>query len=107
MDETVQIDIHGNETIATATVDRENKTTVREISYPDSTNAAREVTVNGRLVSTRTKTGVETVFTYDALGRRCSSRSVSGASGERSVAAITHYDAQGRGGGGVTSRHNT
>ena len=91
--EGVSIDINGNQTVSTVSIDRENKTTNRTIIYPDSTNAAIEITVNGLLHSSRTKTGVETAYLYDALGRRVRADS---SGGSRSVATVIDYNGHGQ-----------
>ena len=67
--ETQTIDIHGNTTTATTTVDRANKTVTESVLYPDSTVAEQTVTVNGLKTSERTKTNLTTTFGYDGLGR--------------------------------------
>lgn len=90
--EKVSTDVAGNQTVSTVSIDRENKTTTRTILYADSTNAAVEITVNDLVQSSRTKTGVETTFLYDALGRRVH---VESSGGSRSVATVTHYNDQG------------
>ena len=68
--ESVVIDIHGNQTVATTAIDRDAKKVTRTTVFPDSTNAAVDVSVNGLPVSSKSKTGITTTFSYDALGRR-------------------------------------
>jgi len=69
-EESVSIDIHGNQTTTRIFVDRDNKTATNIIDYPDSTIDGTTVSVNGRLASSTGKTGIEMLYGYDALGRR-------------------------------------
>ena len=66
----VSLDILGNSTVSQTTIARDNKTVTQSVSYPDSTNAAVSVSVNGLLVSSVSKTGVAQTYSYDALGRQ-------------------------------------
>ena len=88
--EAMAIDIHGNQTIATTAIDRDAKKVTRTTVYPDSTNAAVDVSVNGLLVSSKSKTGITTTFSYDALGRRV------GVTDPRTGTAVMHYNEKGQ-----------
>ncbi len=91
--ESCSLDILNHPTINRAFVDRDAKTVTQVINYPDSTTNAEQRTVNGRLVTSTSKTGVRTDYTYDTLGRQV--RAATGG-GSRSVATVTHYNALGR-----------
>ena len=65
----VSVDILGNSTISRTYVDRDAKTVTQVVTYPDSTNGATRVTVNGLLASITSKTAISTTFDYDALMR--------------------------------------
>jgi YD repeat-containing protein len=68
--ESVSIDIHGNITTMTSVVDRTAKTITQNVNYPDSAIDGQTISINGLTVQNRTKTGVITTYSYDALGRR-------------------------------------
>jgi YD repeat-containing protein len=87
--ESVSIDVHGNETVTTLAIDAASNTVTRAANYPDSTNEAVTVTVNGLLQSSESKTGIETVYRYDPLGR------LVGAIDPRTGTNTTHYAATG------------
>ncbi len=80
------IDIHGNETRTTDTLDRYNRVLTRRIKYPDSELVAEQVYRNNQLVSSKGKTGHVTRFGYDALGRQIS------ATDPRTGTAALHYN---------------
>ncbi|MCP4352178.1 MAG: RHS repeat protein, partial [Desulfobacterales bacterium] len=82
-------DIHGNETVAKTFVNRAAKSTTQATDYPDASNNAVSVSVNGLLVSSLSKTGVETTYNYDALGRR------TGTVDPRTGETETHYSDRG------------
>ncbi len=88
--ESIAIDLHGNTTISRTLIDRDAQIQTQTIAYPDSTIEARTITVNGRVMESRSKTGITTTFDYDPLGRQTS------ATDGRTGAAVTHYDDQGR-----------
>ncbi len=88
--ETVSVDVHGNETVTQVFVDRTAGTRTRIASFPDAAKEAVETFVNGLLVSSRSKTGVEKTYAYDGLGRRIRETD------PRTDATLTTYDAQGR-----------
>ncbi len=102
MSEMVSTDINGNFTTSRTYVDRNNKTVTQTVNYPDSTNAAVQTTINGQLTTAQSKTGVQTDYTYDALGRQTSSSSPSpfrgegGGEGARLVGTYTAYNSLGQ-----------
>jgi RHS repeat-associated protein len=102
MSEMVSTDINGNFTTSHTYVDRNNKTVTQTVNYPDSTNAAVQTTINGQLTTAQSKTGVQTDYTYDALGRQTSSSSPSpfrgeaGGEGARLVGTYTAYNSLGQ-----------
>ncbi len=87
---TESIDIHGNKTVSTTTIDRTNKNQTQTIDYPDSDTNAESVNVNGLLVSSISKTGLTYTYEYDGLGRR------TGVKDPRTGIVITHYNANHR-----------
>ena len=96
--ESCSTDLFGNSTTSRTYVDRNNKTVTQTVTYPDSTNNAEQITINGLLTSSTSKTGVQTAYTYDALGRQTSSSSPSpfrgegGGEGARLVGSFTAYN---------------
>ena len=62
-------DIHGNTTILTKMFDRTNKQITESALEPDSAVAVQKVTVNGLLISERSKSNLTTTYGYDALSR--------------------------------------
>lgn len=66
------IDIHGNTTIQTIVLNRTARQQTAEVQHPDSTTAEQEITINGLLVSSRSKSNLTTTYGYDALGRQTS-----------------------------------
>ena len=88
--ETVSIDIHGNETTARTQIDRALKQVTQLTVYPESATDGRKVTINGRLVASRNKSGVETTFAYDDVGRQIQSVD------PRKGAAVIHYNDKGQ-----------
>ncbi len=113
MSEMVSTDINGISTTSRTYVDRANKTTTQIALYPDSTNSAEQVTINGLLTSSISKTGVETAYTYDALGRQTSSSSPSpfrgegGGEGARLVGSFTAYNSLGQVASAMDAASNT
>ncbi|MBA4387216.1 MAG: hypothetical protein C0404_04490 [Verrucomicrobia bacterium] len=89
----VSRDILGNETVATTAIDSDNKKTTQTVIYPDSTNNAVTVSVNGLTQKSVSKTGVDTRFSYDAIGRQVRSETTGG---PQSLAAVTHYSERGQ-----------
>ena len=90
LSETVAVDIHGNRTASRTTGDRDAKTITQTIDYPDSSIDAQTISVNGRVMQSRAKTGLVTTFAYDSLGRRTS------VSDTRTGTTVTRHDAEGR-----------
>jgi len=88
--ENVSIDIHGNQTITRVFIDPVNKTETRITDYPDSVINEVTVGVNGLLVSSQSKTGADTTYSYDALGRR------TGITDPRTGTTVTHYNNKGQ-----------
>ncbi len=84
--ETVAVDIHGNATVSRTTCDPAAKAVTRTIDYPDSTIDAESISVNGRLIQSRSKSGIVTTFAYDGLGRR------TGRTDPRTGTETTRYD---------------
>jgi YD repeat-containing protein len=93
--EQISIDLLGNQTLSRTFVDPATRTVTQTTLYPDSTNAAISVTVNGLAQYSISKTGVRTDAGYDALGRQISTR-VDAASPPRSVGSVTHYNSLGQ-----------
>jgi len=67
-------DMLGNTTISRTSVDPATRTVTQSTLYPDSTNAATQVSVNGLAQYSISKTGVRTDYAYDALARQISVR---------------------------------
>jgi RHS repeat-associated protein len=88
-------DMLGNTTISRTLIDPATRTVTQTTTYPDSTNAAISVTINGRAQYSISKTGVRTDYAYDALARQISAR-VDAASPPRSVGSFTHYNTLGQ-----------
>jgi RHS repeat-associated protein len=88
-------DMLGNTTISRTFVEPATRTVTQTTLYPDSTNAATQVSVNGITTYSISKTGVRTDYAYDALGRQISTR-VDAASPPRSVGSVTHYNSLGQ-----------
>lgn len=88
--ESIAMDIHGNQTISRATLDRATQTETRTVHYPDSDTNAVSVTVGGRLMSSTGKTGVTVTYGYDHLGRRTT------ATDPRTGVTTTHYNDNGQ-----------
>ncbi|MEI6809845.1 MAG: RHS repeat-associated core domain-containing protein, partial [bacterium] len=84
------VDIFGNQTISTTAVDRNNKAVTQTTIYPDSTNSAFSVTVNGLLVCSTGKTGLQTAFGSDGLERQ------TGVIDPRTGTRVTHYNEKGQ-----------
>ncbi|OVE75671.1 hypothetical protein BVX97_03875, partial [bacterium E08(2017)] len=70
LSESKSTDIPGNETISTAEVDRDNKTVVQTVQFPDSTAEAVSISINGLLTSRTTKSGLMYTYGYDSLERQ-------------------------------------
>ncbi len=57
--EFISQDLLGNQTLSSTFVDRDSKTITQTTTYPDSTNAAISVTINGRAQYSISKTGAD------------------------------------------------
>jgi RHS repeat-associated protein len=88
--ENVSIDMLGNRMVSRTIIDRSAAQETSIVDYPDSTIDAVSVSVNGLLMSSTDKSGIETTFAYDALGRR------EGVTDPRTGSSTTGYTAQGR-----------
>jgi len=88
--ESVNTDIHGNETVSTTTLDSVNKRRTTIVDSSDATNDQTSVSEYGLLVSNTTKSGMTISYEYDALGRR------TGIVDPRIGRSITHYNDDGR-----------
>ena len=89
-EETFSYDIHTNVTRSYTIVDRDNKQVTRITDYPDSASNEVSITVNGLLVSSTGKTGVQRLFAYDGLGRQV------GVTDPRTGTTTTHYNENGQ-----------
>ena len=92
MSEMVSTDINGNSTTSRTYVDRANKTITQVALYPDSTNNAEQITINGLLTRSTSKTGIQTDYTYDPLGRRIASLNPE----PRTLGSFTAYNSLGQ-----------
>lgn len=88
--EIIDTDIHGNQVSAQITIDRTAKTVTQTIDYPDTTIDEVKVQENGLLVSATSKSGVNTTYSYDALGRQ------TGITDPRTGTFTTHYNTLGQ-----------
>ncbi len=68
--ESKQLDINGNETVSTTSIDRTNKTVTQTVNVPNSSVDAQTVVLNGLVTSQRSPQNLTYTYTYDALGRR-------------------------------------
>jgi RHS repeat-associated protein len=84
--ETILIDRHGNPSIRRTEMDRAARERTQLTEDPDSTNKAVSVTINGLIVSTRAKSGLEYGYVYDGLGRKV------GEVNPRTGLTATHYN---------------
>ena len=80
------IDIHGNKTITQEKIDRFNRTRIRTTTYPDSEIPEAQFFKDNLLISSRTKTGHTTSYSYDGLGRRIT------VTDPRTGTATVHYN---------------
>jgi RHS repeat-associated protein len=88
--EFISQDLLGNQTLSRTFVDPATRTVTQTTTYPDSTNAAISVTINGLAQYSISKTGVRTDAGYDALGRQIS------ATNPRTGVSTTHYNSLGQ-----------
>jgi len=68
--EIVMQDIHGNQVTGTVALSRGEKRLTTTVDSPDSDNDAINITINGQLMSSETKSGLIYTWGYDGLGRR-------------------------------------
>jgi len=87
---TISIDINGNETVSTTSLDRTGRTVFQAVTSPDSSISSLSTTVNGLLMSQRTSTNLTYNYSYDGIGRKI------GDSDPRTGASVTHYNALGQ-----------
>ena len=88
--ETRSIDPLNNETVSCSYLDRTTHTTTRTATTPASSLAAETVVQSGLTLSSRSPSGVTTIYAYDALGRQISQTDGCGYTSQ------IVYDAQGR-----------
>ena len=70
--ESGSVDIHGNVTRRTLSLDRAAKTAIASTLHPDSAVAEQETSVNGLVTSARSRSNLTAAFAYDGLRRRVS-----------------------------------
>ena len=87
------IDLLGNTTTSQTFVDRTARVVITVTTVPDSSNTASQVTVNGQMIATTGKTGVQTAYAYDSLGRQIAAIQ---AGGGRMVGSYTTCNALGQ-----------
>ncbi len=88
--EAVTIDIFGNQTINRGFIDRASKTETQVTDFADSDIDGVSISVNGLLVSQKSKTGVTTTYSYDPLER------LTGVTDPRTGTSVTHYNDKGQ-----------
>ncbi|MFZ4396621.1 MAG: RHS repeat-associated core domain-containing protein, partial [Kiritimatiellia bacterium] len=93
--EQISIDLLGNQTISQSFVDRDAKTVTQTTIYPDSTNAAISVSINGLSQYSMSKTAVFTTNTFDALGRQIAVKQGT-KNQEPRTGSYTHYNSLGQ-----------
>jgi RHS repeat-associated protein len=91
----VSRDSLGNETVAKTIIDRANKKVTQVVDYPDSTNDAVSIAINGLATESTSKTGVKTTYQQDGFGRQVAAVQVSDA-GTRTVGSFTHFNSKGQ-----------
>jgi RHS repeat-associated protein len=87
---TISIDINGNETVSTTTLDRTSKTVFQAVTSPDSSVSSLSTTINGLLMSQRTSANLTYNFSYDGIGRKI------GDTDPRTGSASTVYNNKGQ-----------
>jgi YD repeat-containing protein len=90
VNETISIDIFGNNTIQRNHVDRGLHQTTAVTDFPDATIDAVALSGFGLLVSSSDQAGITTLFDYDTLGRRIS------ITDPRLGTSLTHYNTLGQ-----------
>ena len=96
-----ETDIHGNTVVTTTAVNRAAKTVTVESLSPESTVAEQQVTVNGLVVSIRSRSNLTTTFDYDGLRRRVS------VTAPRTGMSVVTYNAAGQVGSETDAAGNT
>jgi RHS repeat-associated protein len=95
--EAISHDIRGNVTVSRTWTDATNKLVTQVVDFPDSTNDAVTVALNGLTVATTSKNGVRTDYFYDGIGRQTNVETRSGSPEQsRRVASTTHYNSKGQ-----------
>ena len=89
--ETKSIDARDNATVSQTVIDRGTTEMFETVNYPNTTNNAERVSLNGLLVSLTDTAGVTTSYGYDALGRRTSAKQARHAN-----ATVTTFNAYGQ-----------
>jgi RHS repeat-associated protein len=89
--ESISIDIHGNQTTNTTSIDRTNKTVTQTIDTPNSTVNSVSTSVNGLQTSVVTGTNLTYTYFYDDLGRQ------TGVTAPRTGSSNTTYYTSGTG----------
>jgi YD repeat-containing protein len=67
--ETRATDAHGNTTVSTVTVDRDNRLVTETVTLPGAAGAASRVLYNGKLSTVTSALGETVRYAYDELGR--------------------------------------
>ncbi len=88
----VSLDLLGNQTASRTYIARNAKTVTLTTTYSDSTNNAEQITINGLLASSISKTGVQTTYAFDTLGRQVAALQ----GGQRTVGSYTAYNTLGQ-----------
>ncbi|HMP90393.1 MAG TPA: hypothetical protein PJ991_09335, partial [Kiritimatiellia bacterium] len=88
--EMITKDVLGNITASRTFIDREAATVETAVDYPDSDTDQVNIEVNGRMVFSKTRTGVETTYAYDDLGRQVE------VTDPRTGTSLIHYNALGQ-----------
>jgi RHS repeat-associated protein len=88
--EAESVDVYGNVTASRTLLNASGATVTQLVSVPDSAIPQLTISVQGRVISTTSSTGLTTAFMYDGFGRR------TGVMDGRTGTSTTHYDAAGR-----------
>jgi RHS repeat-associated protein len=88
--EAESVDVYGNVTSSRTLLNASGATVTQLVSVPDSAIPQLTISVQGRVISTTSSTGLTTAFMYDGFGRR------TGVMDGRTGTSTTHYDAAGR-----------
>jgi len=85
----VAFDVYGNATVSRTLRHRAERVVTNVMQYPDSVTNGISVAFNGLQRLARTRTGVETSYSHDALGRQTA------VTDPRTGTTVTHYDSRG------------